>query len=313
MSNYISDIYKLKIKIKETEDVYERIIILFLIICTSFSYASNVSERKNLNIVINSEKIYFNLPILSYNDYTLVPLKSISPYFNIEKNSITYSNKTIILKRYNSTLKLFINNINGNINGNNIKLPIAPIIYKNNVYVPIRVISDFYDCYTHYDSLSKTIFIKDLNEFQQVESFFNTIQDKLKFVNTLQIDIINELKNDTSTYSFGNSIYIDKNNNSVFQKNMLESNWKEIKSKLNYTTNNFSSVFNTNFFVGLSFDRKKSSETQMIFYGFYPTSEGRLCKTTFCVDTYSLHITEQIAEYFIDDLQITQCTLYSYT
>jgi len=291
----------------------KKFFVIFIIICTSFSYASNISERNNLNIVINSEKVYFNRPILSYSDYTLVPLQSIVPFFNTQKSSITYSNNTILLKRYNSILKLFINNTNGNIDGKNIILPIAPIIYKNTIYIPIRVVSDFFDCYIHYDSLSKTIFIKDLNEFQQVESFFQKVQNKLNFVSTLQLDIINELKNDTSSYSFGNSIYIDKKNNSIFEKNILETNWKKATSKINYNSNNLSSILNANFFVGLSFDRKKSSETQMIFYGFYPTSNGRLCKTTFYIDTNSLHIMKQIAEYFIDDLQIKQSTIYSYT
>jgi len=284
--------------------------IFFIIICTSLSYATNISQRNDLNIIINSKKISLNLPIISYNDYTLIPAQNILPFFNVEKTNFYYSNKTIILKRYSSILTLYINDINGYIDGNKIQLPVSPLIYKDNIYIPLRVISDFYDCYIHYDNNSKTIFIKDLNEYQQIESFFKKVERKLTSVNSIQIDIINELKNQTSSYAFGNSFCINKASNTIFEKNVLEANWRESNKKINYNSNNF---FNNNFFIGLSFDRTKSSESQMVFYGFYPTKSNILCESTFYIDTNTLYITKQISEFTLDNLQVKQSTLYTYT
>ena len=284
----------------------KKIIFIFLIICTSFSYAENINE-KNTNIIIDSKKVELKLPIISYNDYTLVPIKNIMPYFNIGKESLSSSKNSISLKKYSSTLDLYVNSTNGYINGNKITLPVAPVIYKNNLYAPIRVISDFYDCYIYYDNLSNTIFIRNINEFQQIENFFKKVQDKLKNINSLQIDIINELSNGTSSYAFGNSIYINKKSNTIFEKNVLDSNWKESKQKIN----SINYDFNSNFFAGLSFDRTKSSETQLVFTGFYP-SNNILCETLFYVDTTSILINKQVCKFVADDVVVKQTSLYTY-
>lgn len=281
-------------------------ILIFLLICTSSSYCENISEKNNLNIIINSEKVYAS-PII-YKDYTLIPIRQILPFFNIQNENIHYANSTITIKRYNSVLTLKINDINGYINSNKIQLPVAPILYENTTYLPLRVISDFFDCYTYYDSNTQTIFIKDLNEYQQIESFFQKVQNRLYFVDYVQIDIINEIKNKTSNYSFGNSIYIDKKTNSVFQKNILDSDWKKSNMKVNTTINGF----NNNFFAGLSFDRTKSSDSQMVFCGFYPTNSGTLCKSTIYLDTATRLITKQISEFSSNDMSIKQNVLYSY-
>jgi len=289
----------------------KKFIFIFIIICTSFSYAENISERNDVNIIINSKKIFLSLPPISYNNYTLVPLKDILPSFNIPKENISYSDKNISLKRYNSILTLYINNTLAYIDNTQIQLYVPPILYQGTIYIPLRVISDFYDCYIYYDNNSKTIFIKDLNEYEQVINFFKKVQNTLNSVNSLQIDIISELKNEISSYSFGNSFYISKTADKILKKDMLESNWEESNQKIKYTQNNFSSEYNNNFFTGLSFDRKKSSQTQMVFYGFYPYFSN-LCETTFYINPDTLYITKQENNYKTDNLSIKQTTLYTY-
>jgi len=288
----------------------KKFIFVFFIICTSFSYGITMTERDDLNIIINSEKISLDKPLISYNNYTLASIEDILPYFNVSKDNLSYSTNTIFLKNDNSILTLYIGNINGYIDGNIIHLPCPPIVYKNNFYIPLRVISDFYNCYTYYDTTSKTIFIKNIDDFIQIVNFFNKIEKKLNNITSLQIDTITELQSNGSSYALGNSLYINKDSNIIYEKSMLNTEWKEYKTKINYI--NYTSTFNSNFFIGLSFDKKKSSETQMIFYGYYLNNFGELRKSTFYIDTNTFYIIKHISEIENNNVLMKQTSLYTY-
>jgi len=91
---------------------------------------------------------------------------------------------------------------------------------------------------------------------------------------------------------------------------MLNTEWKEYKTKINYI--NYTSTFNSNFFIGLSFDKKKSSETQMIFYGYYLNNFGELRKSTFYIDTNTFYIIKHISEIENNNVLMKQTSLYTY-
>jgi len=287
----------------------KKFLIFFIIyFCTSFCYASNISEKNNLNIIINSEKINFSSPPIIYNNYTLVPLRNMLNYFEYI-NNINYYNKTISFSRSNSNLILNINSTTGYIDNQKIELDAPPILYKNLTYVPLKTISQFLDCYIYYDDFSKTIFIKDLNEYQQIESFFEKLNKNLSSTNSLKIDIINEFFNKTSSFSYGNSIYIDNLSKKILTKNILDENWKESNTKISFKNNIF---FNSNFFVGITFDRINSDKNKMIFYGYYPSNNGVLCKTKLYVDPTYLIITKQEVEFLYENLLTKQTIFYEY-
>ena len=283
-------------------------IFLFFILyfCTSFSYAT-IYERHDLNVIINSHKVNFSSTPITYNDFTLVPIKSILSYFDFP-NSIDYHNKALSVRYYDSILSLNINSKTAYIDSIPISLDIAPIIYKNFTYVPLKIISSFFDCYIYYDNQSKSIFIKDLNEYQQIESFFDKLNKNLNTVNSLKIDVINELSNKNSSFSFGNCLFLNKTTNTLLMKSVLEDTWKESNIKIDFTNN---APFNPEFFAGISFDRLNSNENQMIFEGFYPAN-GILCKAKIYVDPESFYITKQENKFSFYNINIKQTVFYNY-
>jgi hypothetical protein len=285
---------------------------LFLL-WTNISFAYNIIEDKNINIVINSVKSEFESPVLISNNYTLVPFREICNFFNIPDSNIIFDNKNNTVCVTNGIKKLSpsINNNIAYIDSIPFSLPVNPIIYDKTTYVPLRVIGEFLDCIIIWDSSSRSVFIKDTSEYSRVESFFNKVENNLKKIKTLKIDVINEFKDTVNSYSFGNSIYIDTVAKKVFHKNILDKNWKYETLESNISKDTPASIFNNILFAGISFNRQLSDENFMVFNGYYSTNQGVFCKTYIYINTTTLYIEKQITEFKLGDTAIRQQILYS--
>jgi len=273
--------------------------------CTSISIAITSPKEILGNLIINSELLETNSPIIKYENSYLIPLDKISSLLNIE-----FDENKILIATEDIKLELHINSHDAYINNQKVHL-IAPIIsYNNKTFIPINLLNELFNFYITYDTLSNTVFINKLSEFRQMEFFFNKVQNKLQNINNINMDIITEIiANDNSSYSTGSNIYIDKTLNKIFQKNMLNQEWKELDLAISQSNN---INFNNTFFTGISLDRLNSTPECLIFYGYYPLDTNKICYSKLFVNPNNLLIEKQINEFDFEANTIKQTVFYSY-
>jgi len=281
-------------------------VISIFMFCTSYSSANT----NHSNLIVNSELISNNFSIINKDDYILIPLENFLNKIKISYKILNNDNEKINIEFLNNKLELFFNSHDAYINEKFVHL-VTPTIFENNqIYISTNLINDLTNFYIQYDKLSNSLFVTNKNDFKKLNFFFNKVENILKTFNSINIDVITEIiGSDNSSYSIGNNIYIDRTLNKIFQKNMLANNWEETNIKIsNISDNNF----NNNFFAGISVDRINSSNDYIIFNGYYPLDNNRICKSKLYVNPHSLKIEKQISEFDFEGNKVKQTVFYSY-
>ena len=187
-------------------------------------------------------------------------------------------------------------------------LPCVPILYKDQTYVPLRMIGEFLDCFTIWDNTSKTAFIKNSNEYFETKMFLDNLNDIVSNVYNVKIDVINEI-NDVS---FGNSIYINAKENTILEKNMLNDTWHESQIRIDKESTLEENNFLATLAGGIKKHSKLSSETYYVFDGYFPAQSGELSKCTLYIDIQNLYLAKMVSETKTDLGVLKQNVLFSY-
>lgn len=288
------------------------LLLIFLLpfICTSSANNLELIESTDVNLIINSEKILLDAPIILSNSHILFPLRTLCDKLPNSDIKLFWDNKgqTITIYYLNKTLQLKINSNIAKINNTELILPCAPILYKNKTYIPLRIIGEFLDCFITWDQQSKTAFIKDITDYFETKIFFDSLNDIISNIHDVKIDIINEIND----ISFGNSIYINTKENTILEKNMLNDAWHESKIKLVNKSTLEENNFLTSLSGGVKKNSKLSSETYYVYDGYFPAQSGELSKCTLYIDTSNLYLTKMISETKTDLGILKQNVLFSY-
>lgn len=239
-----------------------------------------------------------------------MPVDKFLDAINIPYNIKKLEENKIQIEFLENILELYPNSHKAYINNQQVSLVVPTILQENITYISLNLISNLSNFYINYDNLSNSIFVTTESDFKKIKFFFSKVEDILKTFNSINIDIINEIiASDGSSYSVGNSIYIDKTLNKIFQKNILDNNWKESDIKLSATT---TADFNEHFFAGISVDRINSNNDYIIFSGYYPLDNKKICNSTLYINPHNLEIEKQINQFEYENSTIKQTVFYSY-
>lgn len=275
--------------------------------CTSYSAATEINS---LNLIVNSELIENNFSCIKHEKFILVPLTNFLDKIKLNYNISTYTEEKMCIEFSNNKIELYPNSYTAYINDQKVDLVTPTVTQNNQIYVSTNLIKDLSDLYIYYDSYSNSIFVTPKSDFKKIDFFFNKIEKILKTFNSINIDVINEIISPNgSSYSIGNSIYIDKTLNKIFQKNILDNSWKESNIKISSATSN---NFNETFFTGISVDKINSNNDYIIFKGYYPLDNNRICKSILYINPYTLEIEKQINEFDFESNFVKQTIFYSY-
>lgn len=276
----------------------KKILLLFTLIipffCTSSANKLNVTEAVNINLIINSEKIVLSSPILISNSHILFPLRELCNKLSVPSENITWEKGTqsITVFHNNKNLKMKLGSNIAKINEIEIILPCIPILYKDQTYIPLRMLSEFLDCFIIWDDTAKTAFIKNFDDYFETKNFLTDVNNNISKIYDVQIDIINEVANT----SFGNSIYINSQKNIVLEKNILSGNWKETDIKLTNSLSLEEINYISTLACGMKLDEKLSSENFYVYTGYFPALSGRLTKAKLYIDTNTLYLSKLVSE-----------------
>lgn len=263
-------------------------------LCTSSANNLDCIENKNINLVINSQKVLLSSPIIISNSHILFPLRQICEVLSFPTDNISWNKneQTIKIVYGEKQLEFKINSNIAKINDNEVLIPSSAILYKNQTYIPLRTVTEFLDCFTIWNENSKTVFIKSVDDYFETNDFFLAINSILSNVYDVQIDIINEINN----ASFGNSIYIDAKGNQILEKNMLNTEWHNSSIKLTKNSSleeiNYLSVLA----CGMKKNNKLSSKNYYVYEGYFPAKSGELSYGKLYINTINLYIEKMISE-----------------
>lgn len=100
--------------------------------------------KNNVTIVINEETVSLKNPILYKRGTLLLPMRA---FYELIGADVIWNNKNETAKAIKSgnTVSLTINSITAKLNGKSKKMNVAPLLYKNSVYVPLRFVVESLD------------------------------------------------------------------------------------------------------------------------------------------------------------------------
>lgn len=292
----------------------KKLIILFITIipflCTSSANNLDYIENNNINLVINAEKVLLSSPIIISNSNILFPLREICEKLSLPLDNLTWDKTRQAVKIiYNDKELIFkINSNVAKINNLEVLIPCAPVLYKNQTYIPLRTLTEFLDYFTIWDENSKTIFIKNAQDYFETNTFFKGLNDVISNVYDVKIDIINEIND----ISFGNSIYIDTRKNQVMEKNILNDVWHNSSIKLTKNSTLDEINYLSTLSCGTKLNSKLSSENYYVYEGYFPSKSGKLTYGKLYINTINLYIEKMITETQTNLGKLKQSVIFRY-
>ncbi|MTI68556.1 MAG: LysM peptidoglycan-binding domain-containing protein [Firmicutes bacterium] len=122
---------------------------------------SNISIKVN-NKLLNPDK----RPYLE-NDRTFVPIRFIAEALNVDEIIWKSNSKTAILKKDDKIIKLPIGSKTARVNNTYIKLDSYINIYEGRTFVPVRFVSEIFDCMVGWNQINYTVLIDTTNDYNK--------------------------------------------------------------------------------------------------------------------------------------------------
>lgn len=104
----------------------------------------NLYIKNNVSVVIDGKKVQFQAPILNKSGELLLPMRS---FYEAIGASVTWDKQSLTAgaTRNEKTVNLTINSKAAKVNGANVSMNVAPLLYKYNTYIPLRFVSENLD------------------------------------------------------------------------------------------------------------------------------------------------------------------------
>lgn len=171
-----------------------------------------VMAENDIRVNLNDKTLSFDVLPQIINERTMVPLRAIFEALgaSVDWNQET---KTIISTKGNTTIKLTINSNIMYVNDNPITLDTPACVIDDRTLVPVRAISEAFDCYVSWNGEQQTVLIYSENtDFYQIKElileYLYGEQEILESYLNILIDVDNALKEGHDYYGV---TFIDRN------------------------------------------------------------------------------------------------------
>lgn len=271
--------------------------VFIFLFCTSSANNYETVEDYSVNIIINSEKIELASPAIFSNSVMLFPLRELLTQLNIKEENIVWDSKTssVLLISDKNTLVIKINSEKALMNNITFNLPASPILYKNQTYVPLRLFGEFFNCHIVWDSRTRSVFIKEIDNYFETIKLIKSVNQSISRKKFAQIDIITECKTENN-FSFGTSIYLDLEKNKLYEKSMFDKEWTVSNVTFATDCSLFEGEFSNILPSAMSIDMKLTDENHLVLTGFYPAKSSLLCHGKLYLDAKTLNPIKLISE-----------------
>ncbi len=138
-------------------------VLIIILTCSLWFSSAPIQGKTNYFIVINGEYIDFDVPPKNVNGRLLVPMRALYEYLGAE---IQWegSTRTVTAKKADMTVLLTIGSPYVNVNGNIIKMDVAPEISNGRTLIPIRFASESLKVEVDWDGATNTVYLTGIEE-----------------------------------------------------------------------------------------------------------------------------------------------------
>jgi murein tripeptide amidase MpaA/phage baseplate assembly protein gpV len=196
-------------------------------------YTKRLSESvKEVNLVINDEKVSLSPSAILLNNRTMVPIRGV---FENLGASVSYnaSTKSVTVKKADTTVKVKIGSPTAYVNSKKVELDTSPIILKGRTMIPLRFVSEAIGASVKWNTAERTAYITLSEQAQNPETIKSNsvniiIDGEEQSFNpeavvqngTTIVPLRDILKNENPTYSWENGrLKVEFAENTIFMKN----------------------------------------------------------------------------------------------
>lgn len=165
--SHVKMVYRLFVNEKEIEMINKLKVlciiatVAFVSIVSSQGSATAASVKgiqiiNNVSIVIDGEAVQFRDPILNKADHLLLPMRALYEAIgaNVDWNKGT---QTASATRNGKSVDLTIDSAIAKVDGVNVSMSVAPLMYKDRTYIPLRFVSENLDGTVNWNEATKTV------------------------------------------------------------------------------------------------------------------------------------------------------------
>jgi len=135
--------------------------------------ANNVSAQQNISVVLDGTKLSFDVQPQIIDGRTMVPMRAIFEALGAE---ITWDSVTQIVgaTKGNRTIIAMIGHKEAYIDGTKHAIDVPPLIIDGRTLVPVRFVSEAFDCNVEWNANTQTVYINSLSNSSNYESPINS-------------------------------------------------------------------------------------------------------------------------------------------
>lgn len=165
-------------------------ILMGTMIFTSVAFATDVTERSDIELVVNGTTIVNeNVPII-VNSRTLIPLRDLVTKLGVpdDNEHIIWNeaDRTVVIIHNDTTIKLTIDSDVATVNGNEMKLDAPAIIYNSRTYIPARFVGEALNKKIGWDNYESKVLVRDMEVYNEVKNAFTKTQELMSNVKKIK-------------------------------------------------------------------------------------------------------------------------------
>lgn len=167
------------------------IIFILLIVCNSSLAQENIIEVPDTRIIIDGVIISFPDVPLSINNRTMLPLRALLLNLGVRDEDIIWDGeeKSVTIINDETRIILKIGNTLAMVDNTPVQMDVAPLGYSNQrVYIPLRFVSQNLGMKVTWDGLTKTIYIRREQEYNQVKEIIEKSNSAMSQMEKVRIN-----------------------------------------------------------------------------------------------------------------------------
>ncbi|MDP4182745.1 MAG: copper amine oxidase N-terminal domain-containing protein [Bacillota bacterium] len=204
------------------------VILITVCIFTTNLYADKkevVKEIPTLKVIIDGNQLKPSSIPINYEGRVLVGLRDLLVALGVQNDSEhiiwDQDNKTIKVSKDSKEINLVIGSNKAIVDGAEVNIDAAPIIYKNSTYIPARFIAQSLSKLVFWDSYTNSVVMCDEENYKEIENIFDSEKSSNKVVFKTTTDSLSN--NGKNVYTTTNEITYDPSKNIEATSSKIES------------------------------------------------------------------------------------------
>ncbi len=213
------------------------IIVALCLLSVSAVYATEtIVECPEIKIVIDGQMSSYTDTPLIVNDRTMLPLREVLANLGVQNDDehIIWDNeeRSVTIITESKTIVLKIDSNIASVNGEEMILDVAPIIYSkiSRTYIPARFVAETLDKKVVWHDETRAVLVTEEENFNEISDILTkcnkTMQEIEKFKMALDYDISATHLDETKSFNIGVAAHVDENED-IYMKMLMDMDMEE--------------------------------------------------------------------------------------